>query len=249
MFAIYFGRYLLEKGELTEEQFSVMKEKLTDEIKGDTTSVSYDEFVDELMKVTGKSTEWLEANIASYKKEREYSEQDFESLKTNDVEQIVKVFMKLPFFSRMHESFVASTVRSIIQFVDADVMLGPVVQFSSLQSVYVVKQNMYGDQQMSTCITADKSELLELASTFGHEEYSVIDPFSMDAVAELLNLTNGIFASELSEEGIELDLYPPEIYSEERTICTDGVAFLFPIYISGKRINAVFSINTEVDIV
>ena len=249
MFTIYFGRYLLEKGELTTEQFLLLKENLTDDIKGGEPGGSYDRFVKELLRITGESTEWLESMLQSFKDEKQYLDQDLQALKSYDVEQIVKVFMKVPLFSGMHYSYVASTIRNMIQFVDVDVMIEPVVQLSSLRSVYVVKQDIYGDQQMFTCITADKDEIIDLASTFAEEEFSVVDPFSMDAIAELLNLSNGIFASELSEEGIELDLYPPEMYPEERVITTDGVAFLIPLYISGKRVNVVFSINTDVDIV
>ena len=242
MFAIYFGRYLLEKGELTEEQFCSMKDKVMD-------TDSYNVFVEKLLQVTAKSMEWLEAQIEAFQDEKGYLDQDMEALKSGDADRMVKVFMKLPFFSGIHYSFVASTLRNIMQFVDKDVMIGPVEQLASLGSVYVVKQNMYGDEQVFTCIAGAEAEFIWLASAFAEEEFSVIDPFSMDAIAELLNLSNGIFASELSESGIELDLYPPEIFPEIRAINTDAVVFLIPIYISGKRVNIVFSINADIDIV
>lgn len=253
MFLIYLGRYMLEKGELTEEQFFAMKEAVAQEkdailSESNAKQDCYEKFCQIMMDKTGMSLEELEEKMNVFKEEKNYSDEEFEALKTGDVEQVVSIFMKEPMLSRMHQTFITMTVRNLMQFVDMDLVLEPVVKLSPMQSQCVVTQLLFGDQQMFTVFAADQEVILDVASVFAEEEFTAVDPFSMDAIAELLNLSNGLYVSRLSEEGIELDLYPPMMYSEERTISSEGIAYVIPVLISGKRLNVIFSINTDVDV-
>ena len=64
-----------------------------------------------------------------------------------------------------------------------------------------------------------------------------------DAVCEFINVSNGLFASELSEKEKELELEPVFAY-QDQTI--EGDFHILPVYIEDHRINLVIADNDQV---
>ena len=99
-----------------------------------------------------------------------------------------------------------------------------------------------------TGIFGDKPAILDIASTFGGEDFTEVNAESLDAVAEFLNVNNGLYVTAMSGEWIELDLEPPMMYPEQKTISSEGIAYRIQVYLSGKKVNIVFSLNTDVSV-
>jgi CheY-specific phosphatase CheX len=78
----------------------------------------------------------------------------------------------------------------------------------------------------------ESDELLALAIPYGKEEFASLDADALDAVCEFINCTNGLYASKLSQENIELEMLPPSC-NEEVTLTSEGEFFELDIQIGG----------------
>jgi CheY-specific phosphatase CheX len=79
------------------------------------------------------------------------------------------------------------------------------------------------------------------------EDFTEIDADSLDAVSEFLNLTNGLYVSARSDDGIEMDLDLPMMYpSEQSVVGDDGTAFRLELDIGAGTLSVIFSVDVDV---
>lgn len=76
---------------------------------------------------------------------------------------------------------------------------------------HVVYQGMGGDLELITAIMAEEEAFLEFGRHYSGESLELLDPLAIDCVEEFLNVVNGFFSVQMSEEeGKEVDLEPPQ---------------------------------------
>ena len=63
-----------------------------------------------------------------------------------------------------------------------------------------------------------------------------------DAVCEFTNCVNGLFASKLSYEGINIDMLPPLFYTDAEIVSEHGF-YSVPLIINSKKVNLIVGIN------
>lgn len=71
---------------------------------------------------------------------------------------------------------------------------------------------MDGDMDIFFGIIGSDEVLLKVASDFAMEDFQEFDMDAYDAVCELINCTNGAFATRLCDDDIDVVLYPPVFY-------------------------------------
>lgn len=159
----------------------------------------------------------IDQALENYKRENQLSDEQIRALTTADVDKIVRFSLD---FSREKEAdryyqYSAVVLRSIIRFLhETPVLLhnNPVVGASF---PWMITQKMAGDPDLLTGLGMDKRALLTLATRFSGEAVGdTVDDFAKDCVGEFLNLTNGIFAVNSSNEGNVLDLEPQEVAAD-----------------------------------
>lgn len=69
-------------------------------------------------------------------------------------------------------------------------------------------QAMEGDHYLISGFAGCSDSLLAIANPFAGEEFDAVDLDALDAVGEFTNCINGLFASELSKEGVDIDMLP-----------------------------------------
>jgi CheY-specific phosphatase CheX len=78
------------------------------------------------------------------------------------------------------------------------------------------------------------------------EEMDILDVLDiLDAACEFLNCNNGLYATRLSHEDIELDMCPPEMRDSHSVIRSDGNMYKVPFYIKGKKIDLIICIQSK----
>ena len=231
-----FGDIAIEQGYLTKEQVDEMLSK-----QGD----AYMTFVQAITDRDIMTLEEVQEHLTKYQEYRNYTDAEIEALKSGDLDRIVPMFLKEPALSQLHKDYVALTMRNLMRFVDTDIRMEEVIQLAPMVVKNGVQQDIFGDQEMFTSVFADDEGILAIACPYGKEDFKEIDIFSLDAVSEFLNVNNGLFVSGQSEEGIEMDLEPPVMYQGDETASCEGIAYMVPVYLSGKMITIIFGINTE----
>jgi hypothetical protein len=183
--------------------------------------------------------------LKEFKKDQRFSALDLDAIKSGDLDKIVPVFTKEPSIPPVMKDYIALMARNIVRFVDADLRLEQTERVNQYTGAYMASQELTGEFNFFVGLSGEREAILSAASLFGKEEFEEIDMDSLDAVCEFINCNNGLYASKLSEDDIELELLPPNMYTEEIKIQTDGPMYLIPMYISGKRLDLVICLEAR----
>ena len=67
----------------------------------------------------------------------------------------------------------------------------------------------------------------------------------LDAACEFLNCNNGLYATKLSNEDVELDMLPPVMKDQPTTIHSEGNMYRVPFYIQDKQVDLIICIESK----
>ncbi|MBQ8147306.1 MAG: chemotaxis protein CheX [Lachnospiraceae bacterium] len=231
-----FGDIAVDKGYLTDEQVgSLLK------MQGD----QYLLFVQALTDHGYLSLEGIQKELKNYKKDERFSALDLDAIKSSDLDKIVPVFTKETSIPPVMKDYIALMARNILRFIDTDLRLEQTQRVNSYSAPFMASQELEGEFNFFVGFSGDKEAVLAAASTFGKEDFEQIDEDSLDAICEFINCNNGLYASKLSEDDIELELMPPMMYVKDTKIQTDGPMYTIPMYISGKKLELVICLEAR----
>lgn len=214
-----FGDIAVEQGYLTEEQIGKLLK-----LQGNTYLTFIQALVNEYL-VTMEEIDWL---LNDFKRINGYSNSEMEDIKSDDVNRILPLL--LPEEAKRYEEIIGTAVRTLIRLVDRNTYLGRAVMVDSMPSEDLVSQALAGENGVVDCFSERDGGLLKVCSVFGREEFERLDMDSLDAAGELLNCINGLYASNLSRQGIFLELMPPEYQAVKATI-KDGSICRIPVFV------------------
>lgn len=211
-----FGDIAVEEGYLNPEQVDKLLKK-----QGDPYLVFIQSLLDEEL-VTIEELEWL---MDDFKKVNNYSNSEFEDIKSDSVEKILPLL--LPEDAMPYRELIETVIRTMIRLVDRHVYLGKAVMVDSFPEDQLASQRMEGAKGLVDCFAERNGALLKVCSIFGQEKFLALDMDALDSAGELLNCANGLYVSKLSQDGVFMELMAPE-YSSIRNV---GNVCRIPIFI------------------
>lgn len=234
--AIYdkrFGDIAIDNGYLSVEQV----ERLLD-LQGN----GFLAFVQAIIDHGCLTMDEINTSLETYQKKHSLTLGDMENLKSCDIERIVPIF-----FYKQPEFLIelgGILLRTIYRLVDFRVYIKKPYIATEVPYTYLAMQELFGDNAILNAICGDMSSLKEAAIGFAGAEYINQDEDALDALCELINCVNGMFATQKSRENIDLDMKVPEFCTEEGVL--KGTSLLcIPVIIFDKEITVIFSIDNE----
>lgn len=176
----------------------------------------------------------FEQALICYKQENSISDNDFNDGSDEAAARLVKRFYNFSGAanSAYMTSYVSLLFKNLIRFIgddftpmDAKPVTGEIAD--------CVVQRITGGMSAITIIDADNATMVEFASRFAKEELTEADEYTQACVSEFINLHNGLFAVNMSNDnGIELKLEPQCIVDamdigELKNACVIPVCFSF----------------------
>ncbi len=231
-----FGDIAVEKGYLTDDQVGQLLKK-----QGN----AYMIFVQTLIDQEIMTLEDIENSLKEYQDTQGFTDSDMSDLVSGDIERIVKLF--LPANTELHDRLCGIAIRTLIRLVNSGAYVSKAFLVDQIVADNFAMQVMEGDHSMISGFAGCSDSLLAIANPFAGEEFDAVDLDSLDAVGEFTNCINGLFASELSKEGVDIDMLPPEFYDYPVTISGNQFC-VFPITIGYNVINFILSIDSELKI-
>lgn len=184
----------------------------------------------------------LNSALEDFIKEKNLPASALEDLKSDDIDRIVPLFV--PEGQDEYLEIAKLAVKTIMRCVENNVAVDKACITSSLDIDNVSVQHVEADKSLTTLFAGRADALLYMASVFGQEEFGSVDEDALDAVAELINCINGMYASSMSEKGISMELLPPELYAEAKTVTGKGF-MVMPLYIKDDTVYLIFSIGDK----
>ncbi len=156
----------------------------------------------------------FENALKDYKEENSLSDSDINDANEIAAKKLVAGFYKISGGEDSDHAvnYVSLIFKNLIRFIGDD--FTPMDPFALSEPIRnVVLQNISGSINMTTLIYAEKTALIAFASRFAKEELSDDGEYTQACVSEFINLHNGLFAVNLSNDtGKELQLEPQNYY-------------------------------------
>ena len=83
---------------------------------------------------------------------------------------------------------------------------------------------------------------VSFAETFAEEKFKKINSLVFDSINEFVNMTMGLFATNLSYEKIRMDMEPPCAYANQ---VVQGKGYILPMYVRGMRIDIYVAVDSD----
>ncbi|HHY72575.1 MAG TPA: hypothetical protein GX497_05025 [Bacillus bacterium] len=162
--------------------------------------------------------------LNNYKKEHSLSDEQFEAIKSGDIDTLVDTTIELGETANkeLYSNYLSLLAKNLIRFIDDQVRLeAKQLNGDQYQAQWYVSQVIKGDQNLSTGLGCDEDTFIKFASIYSEETLSEVDELAKDSVSEFLNLHNGIYLVNMSNRGIELNMEPQQI-QENVVLVTNG---------------------------
>ena len=230
-----FGDIAVEKGYLTDEQVGILLKK-----QGN----SYMQYVQSIVDLGFMTLEDINKYLDDFKEENNYTAEDMSFLKSGDTNKEIYVLTKTQdsYVSR----HIGMVVRNLVRFVSPDIIISSVKKVDSIDMEHFGYQELFGDFKALLGFGSSNEAIALVANRFANEEYTVADEDSYDAVCEFTNCINGLFASELSQMEVDVDMLPP--LSKDNATISSGNMYLCEMYIENVKVCAVSVINSNYQI-
>lgn len=187
----------------------------------------------------------FEAAINDYKASNQFSDEDLVENTSESISKLVSVFYHLEKAenARVLTNYVSMLFKNIVRFVGSDFTPLTSSAVRDFSANYLVTQKITGGVNGITCIAADSAQYLEFAKRFAGESFTEVDDFVNETVGEFLNIQNGLFAvNESNENGLELTM-TPQTRSSDGKIVFEKAAFSIPVAFSFGEIVFIISIE------
>ena len=224
-----FGDIAIEKGYLTEPQLGRLLE-----LQGN----AYLAFVQALVDEQSMTLEQVTNAEADYQRENSLTATDLVDIKEGNIDKIVPIFLDSN--DPQIRKIMSMGVKNLYRLVDAHVYIGKAYRVGSLRNEVMGYQGFHGAQNAQLAIGGRYEDVKKLAIGYTKEEFMDTEEDTLDAVCELINCMNGLYASEMSNGGGFIELEPPEFfisYSEVKGEIID----VLPVYICGGEVKLFVS--------
>lgn len=231
-----FGDIAIEKGYLAENQVSRLLE-----LQGN----SYLAFLQAIVDLGLLKMEQIETAERDYQAAHGFTESDMAALKAGDVEKCVPVFLQTD--NPQYRAMFAMGVKSIYRLVDAHVYIGRSYTVKSIKDEVLGYQRFHGEQSAVVAVSGKYEDVQRMAIKYTNEEFIETREDALDAICELINCINGLYATEESRKDVKIELEPPNFMVSFSEVSCDEMIVL-PIYICGGEIRYIITVTKDLKV-
>lgn len=225
-----FGEVAIDAGYLTDDKLDTI---LTYQ------SNVFMKFIQSLLNKRLLTIEQINPFLNEFQQLGGYNDSQMSALIHDDLEQCIAIFV--PLKTMQLKELTLTLVQTIRRLIDRDVYLDKAYIARSLQLDKYASQTIIGDMHIKVYISAPDNGLLAIANHFTGDTYETVNEDALDNVGEFINCVNGLFATNLSYSGIEIDMNSPE-YALDGPFISNEKLFVIPIHANGYSFRAIFEV-------
>lgn len=228
-----FGDIAVEKGYLTSGQLNNLLK-----LQGN----PYLLFVQSMTERKYMTMEEINNILNKYQKENEFTDMQMNAFKSGDLDQLISLFISET--NPLYTDYAGLVLRNILRFISSNFYFGKVSKLSSYSFDNLAAQSLVGDHELFLAFAGKGNSILKIANPYAKEEFDSVNEDAFDSVCEFINCINGLFSRKLGETDIEVDMLPPVFYTE-KTLISDDIIYVLPVYIGNDAVDMLISIDTN----
>lgn len=231
-----FGRLAIERGYLTEDQ---VQKLLTEQ------SPEYLLLGQILIEEGIITNADLENLIIDYEAQHEIYDLDMQIDQKEQVAKLIQHYFKLEDVEHgeLYETYLTLLFNNLIRFIGTDFTpLSPIV-CKEFPTRYSVMQRITGKYNIISIIDMERTAAIEFASRYVMDTFDVFDEYVQASMEDFLNLHNGLFTVNMSNNfGMEMQLSPLETFESDLMDFEPGtVTYIFPVLYPFGTVNILLS--------
>ena len=231
-----FGDIAVERGYLSEAQVTRLLE-----LQGN----SYLAFIQAVVDLGYLTMEKMREVEEDYQALHGFTESDMAALKSGDVEKIVPIFLSTD--DPIYRGMFSMGVKNMYRLVDDHIFVGKAYTVSTIKDEVLGMQKFHGDQSGTVAIAGKYEDVQKMAIAYTKEEFIETKEDALDAICELINCINGLYATEKSRDDTRIELEPPNFYvSFPEADCEE--IMVMPIYICGGEVKYLIAVSKNMEI-
>lgn len=160
----------------------------------------------------------FEQYIKEYREHNQIDDEDISGDRSDKLAQLVNEFYHFSTSqnAKLYTKYVTLLFKSLIRFVGDDFTPLDASLTRTSSGALTVRQDITGAYEGITAISAGQDEYTTYAKRFAKDNYFPDPEFDDASVSEFLNVCNGLYAvNESNESGVEIGLTPPTITKNE----------------------------------
>lgn len=231
-----FGDIAIEKGYLSETQVGRLLQLQGNE---------YLAFVQALVDTNMMTLEQVHNAEAEYQRLHGFTETDMAALKSGDVERIVPIFVDSD--NPLYKKMFSMGIKNMYRLVDSHIYIGKAYKVRSLRDEVFGYQKFHGDQRATVAIAGKYEDVQKMAVAYTKEEFIETREDALDAICELINCINGLYATQQSHGDKKIELDPPEFKVSFSEANCDEI-WVMPVYICQGEVRYLIAISENMRI-
>lgn len=190
--------------------------------------------------------EQIDEALLDFQKEKGFSSMDMDAIKSGDIDRIIPLYLpeELPWNTA---ELIAVLLRTMTRLVSGDVLICDAYLTNEVKVNEYALQGINGDLIAGTAITGSEEGILAIAQGFAKDLFGTVGPEALDSVGEFINIVDGLFATALSLDMVEVSLTPPAL-SENGGVMTADQLCVIPIKINGYDADVIVSVDANITV-
>jgi Predicted inhibitor of MCP methylation, homolog of CheC len=228
-----FGELAIEMGFLDEEKLNILL---------NTQKSDYLLLGQALIEKEYMTLEQFGEELNNYKKDYSLNNEKFNSLQNENIDEIIDIFYNFNDSpeSSTYKSYLSIFIKNIIRFIDANFKPVEIIPINEYKLQWGVSQEVIGETKLYTYIAADEKSFIDFAGKYAKETYTTNNEYAQAAVGEFLNLVNGLYLVNMSNNDVELELTPQNVLSKVN-LKNLSEGFCIPLDFSFGRIDIIIA--------
>lgn len=143
--------------------------------------------------------------------------------------------------ARICTDYVTLLFKNLIRFIGDDFTPMEASVIKNFAAEHIVIQKINGKYNAEACIATDSKTYMAFAERFAKESFTEVDDFVNATAGEFLNVNDGLFVvNESNEHGVELTLTPQK-FLENGELALSGTAFCIPVNYPFGKLNFIIA--------
>lgn len=186
----------------------------------------------------------VEDILLQYQKDMGYTSMDMDAVKSGDIDRIMPLLLpeELSWNTAEH---IAVAVRTLNRIVCDDVFVKSCGMIDKYQANAYAMQSMYGDFESSAAISGSYEGMMAIAQGFAKDTFEALDLEALDSIAEFINIVDGLFATAISHDLVEISLLPPDLSQEGKEFSAAHICIV-NLEVAGNPVDLLVSTGSQI---
>ncbi len=227
-----FGDIAIEKGYMTPQQLDGLLK-----LQGN----SFFHLLQALVNQNEYTLEELDEFLSQFQEDNGFNYSEMDALVSGDISRVVNVY--LPHQDRLYGRLCGIAVRTFLRLIDSEAYIERAFLTTEFEADRYACQKSYGTHSITSGFAGNGDSLKSMAESFAKDVFVAVDLDALDAVAEFTNCIDGLFATEIYSEGVDVDMTPPQLY--DKPVSMSGHQFcVVPLVTKGQKIYFIMALDS-----